>query len=131
MKSLTILHKGVYNQLYEFSEGDNFIYEFSWEMSLKTLKDMGIKCQRIGNLEFKNLSANVMVDGYITIMDFFDLVKNNQINDLFITHKSIKYLIEYDDDEVYLYIKENYPENLIWKIFIVTSAQEAQVRHLV
>jgi len=54
-----------------------------------------------------------MVDGHITRMEFFDLVNNKKINDLYITRKSIKDLMEQDDDDVYLYIKENYPENLI------------------
>lgn len=112
MKSLTILHSGFYEQLMEFSEGDNFIYEFSWEMSLKNVKKKGVHCYRVGWVSFSNLSANVMVDGCITRMEFFDLVKNKQIKDLFITHKSIKDLVEHDDD-VYLYIKENYSENLI------------------
>lgn len=112
MKSLTILHSGFYEQLLEFSEGDNFIYEFSWEMSLKNLKKKGVHCHRVGRVSYSELNANVMIDGCITRMEFFDLVKNKKIKDLFITHKSIKDLMGYDDD-VYLYIKENYPENLI------------------
>lgn len=114
MKSFTILHKGFYDRLMEFSEGDNFVYEFSWEMSLKKLKNKGIQCHRAGWVSYSDLSKNVMIDGNITLMQFFDLVTNKKINDLFITHGSIKDLMEYgDDDDVYSFIKENYPENLI------------------
>jgi len=113
MKSLTILDDGCYDRLMEFSRGDNFIYEFSWEASLSKLKEKGIKCQRVGWVILEKITSNVMVDGHITRMEFFDLVNNKKINDLYITHKSIKDLMEQDDDDVYLYIKENYPENLI------------------
>lgn len=112
MKSLSILHTGFYERLMEFSEGDSFIYEFSWEISLKNLKKKGVYCHRVGWVSYSELNANVMIDGCITRMEFFDLVKNKQIKDLFITNKSIKDLMEHDDD-VYLYIKENFPENLI------------------
>jgi hypothetical protein len=113
MKSLTILHNGCYEPLMEFTEGDNFIYEFSWETSLTKLEEKGIKCQRVGWPILEKITSNVMVDGHITRTEFFDLVNNKKINDLYITHKSIKDLMEQDNDDVYLYIKKYYPENLI------------------